>query len=149
MSRSEILWRDQYYWTLRYVILLWLSLICMLPFDLAQFDEEDQKGQTASKIEEIAKSNLSRAGVEREAAGILLARLYTRYVGSRHHGNHPHWNRKDMASKFPSFLEWCLSTVRQPKGPFTVSSSVSFGNGLIVRDIGIDYWLSSDTLRGD
>ncbi len=84
MSRSEILWRDQYYWTLRYVILLWLSLICMLPFDLSQFDEEDQKGQTASKIEDIANSNLSRAGVEREAAGILLARLYSRCVGLRY-----------------------------------------------------------------
>lgn len=72
--------QDQYYWSLRYVMLLWLSLICMLPFDLSQFDEEDQAGRTAAQIEEIAKSNLSRAGVERDAAAILLARLYTRYI---------------------------------------------------------------------
>lgn len=65
-------------WYLRYVMLLWLSLICMLPFDLEQFDEHEHRGQTASHVESVAKSDLSKAGVERDAAAVLLCRLYTR-----------------------------------------------------------------------
>jgi hypothetical protein len=67
-------------WALRYVILLWLYLICMIPFDLAQFDEAENIGATAAAIESIAKAYLGRAGLEREAAVLLLSRLYMRYV---------------------------------------------------------------------
>lgn len=66
-------------WALRYVVLLWLSLICMIPFDLAQFDEAEQVGQTANTIESLAKGFLGYAGLEREGAAILLSRLYLRY----------------------------------------------------------------------
>jgi hypothetical protein len=66
-------------WPLRYVMLLWLSLICMLPFDLAQFDEPDDVGRTASSMEALAKLYLDKAGIEREGAAILLSRLYSRY----------------------------------------------------------------------
>ena len=69
---------EQERWPLRYVMLLWLSLICMLPFDLAQFDEPENVGKTASDIESVAKSYLGKAGVEREGAATLLARLYAR-----------------------------------------------------------------------
>jgi hypothetical protein len=67
-------------WALRYVILLWLYLICMIPFDLVQFDEAENIGATAAAIESIAMAYLGRAGLEREAAVLLLSRLYTRYV---------------------------------------------------------------------
>lgn len=59
-------------------MLLWLSLICMLPFDLAQFDEPESLGKTARDLEDAAKSHLGKAGVEREGAAIMLARLYAR-----------------------------------------------------------------------
>lgn len=65
-------------WPLRYVTLLWLSLICMLPFDLVQFDEPESLGKTASDIESVAKAYLDKAGIEREGAAILLSRLYAR-----------------------------------------------------------------------
>ena len=65
-------------WALRYVILLWLYLICMIPFDLVQFDEAGSIGATAATIESIAMTYLGRAGLEREAAVLLLSRLYTR-----------------------------------------------------------------------
>jgi hypothetical protein len=67
-------------WALRYVVLLWLSLVCMIPFDLVQFDETDGVGQTATAIESLAKKFLGKAGLEREGAAILLSRLYMRYV---------------------------------------------------------------------
>lgn len=68
----------QRYWSLRYIMLLWLSLICLLPFDLDQFDEHEDRGRTASNMEAVAKTHLCKAGVERDAASILLSRLYTR-----------------------------------------------------------------------
>jgi hypothetical protein len=64
-------------WALRYAVLLWLSLICIIPFDLAQLDE-DADGETADALEGLARPLLGRAGLERDAAALLLARLYMR-----------------------------------------------------------------------
>ena len=52
----------------------------MIPFDLVQFDEAENIGATAAAIESIAMAHLGRAGLEREAAVLLLSRLYTRCV---------------------------------------------------------------------
>jgi hypothetical protein len=65
-------------WSLQYVTLLWLSLICKLPFDLAQFDEPGQIGKTATEIEAFGKKNLERSGLEREGAALLLSHFYAR-----------------------------------------------------------------------
>ncbi|KAJ6613342.1 TBCD protein [Mycena sp. CBHHK59/15] len=80
-------------WALRYVLLLWLALICMLPFDLAQFDDDAEGGDggTAAGLEALARGFLGRAGLEREGAALLLARLYT---------------RKDTRARFGGFLGW-------------------------------------------
>ncbi len=37
-------------WELRYVCLLWLSLICMIPFDLAKFDRPDQRAKGHNRL---------------------------------------------------------------------------------------------------
>jgi hypothetical protein len=51
----------------------------MIPFDLAQFDDINHVGRMAAAIETIAKSYLGKAGVERDAASLLLSRVYMRY----------------------------------------------------------------------
>jgi hypothetical protein len=66
-------------WSTQHVALLWISLICMIPFDLAQFDEVGREGQTAAIIEAIAKQSLATSGIVRDSAAILLSRLYVRY----------------------------------------------------------------------
>ena len=71
---------SRFEWALRYVLLLWLNIICIIPFDLAQFDEPEDIGRTAASLQTIAKKYLSNAGLERDGAALLLARLYTRYV---------------------------------------------------------------------
>ncbi|KAJ7095891.1 TBCD protein [Mycena belliarum] len=89
--------REPRQWALRYAALLWLALICMIPFDLAQFDEHAD-GETADALEGLARSFLNRAGLERGGAALLLARLYT---------------RKDTRVRFTAFLDWvdeCVST---------------------------------------
>ena len=68
------------YWEVFYSVLLWLSLVCMIPFDLDQFDQAHERGKTAEAIEEIAKRFLGRSGMEREGAALVLSRLFTRYV---------------------------------------------------------------------
>ncbi|KAI0670789.1 TBCD protein [Trametes maxima] len=87
---------DPLQWPLRYSVLLWLSLVCMIPFDLDQFDEVGHSGETASRIETAAKSFIGRAGVDREGAALLLSRLYM---------------RKDMAARLPDFLAYVTTTL--------------------------------------
>lgn len=72
--------QDTTQWALRYAMILWLSLIAMIPFDLAQFDEETKLGHTARSLELVGKAYLGKAGLERESAAVLLSRLYMRYV---------------------------------------------------------------------
>lgn len=78
-------------WPIQYVTLLWISLICMIPFDLSQFDEVGKEGQTAVAIEAVAKQGLTNSGIVREGAAILLSRLYV---------------RRDMLPRLPDILHW-------------------------------------------
>jgi tubulin-specific chaperone D len=66
-------------WSTRYVALLWISLICMIPFDFSQFDDDGKEGHTAIQIESLAKRSLTNSGIVRESAAILLSRFYVRY----------------------------------------------------------------------
>lgn len=109
-------------WALRYVILLWLYLICMIPFDLVQFDEAENIGATAAAIESIAMTYLGRAGLEREAAVLLLSRLYTRYVILSY--SFKLWfnvSRKDAGEGFHKFIQWSHILLREGHDVFTVS----------------------------
>lgn len=98
-------------WSLRYVVLLWLSLICMIPFDLAQLDETDRMGETAVKVESLGKFHLGKAGLEREGAASLLSRFYM---------------RKDTRSRFHEFLMWAKTTLESSPDLFTVCRKPHF-----------------------
>ena len=65
-------------WAFRYILLLWLSLVCMIPFDLEQFHEVGKEGETAMRVEAVGKSFLNKAGLDREAAALLLSKFYMR-----------------------------------------------------------------------
>ncbi|KAF9468537.1 tubulin folding cofactor D C terminal-domain-containing protein [Collybia nuda] len=96
--------QDRSNWPLRYMVLIWLSLICMLPFDLAQFDDADRVAYTATALETSAKSYLGNAGLAREGAAILLSRLYM---------------RKDTNSRFQPFIDWAHEQVLDQPDIFT------------------------------
>jgi hypothetical protein len=72
-----------HYWHLRYVLLLWLSLICRIPFDLALFDEGNGRLATSEMLLSAGDQWLDRTGLERFAAAILLSRLYMRSASIR------------------------------------------------------------------
>ncbi|KZT19455.1 TBCD protein [Neolentinus lepideus HHB14362 ss-1] len=86
--------QDAEQWALRYIVLLWLSLVCMIPFDLAQFN--DGGNDVSAQIEAVAQNHIGKAGLERDAASILLSRLYI---------------RKDVSAWFPQFLTGVQSEV--------------------------------------
>ncbi|KAH9807429.1 armadillo-type protein [Melampsora americana] len=69
-------------WEFRYIMLLWLSLICMIPFDLMHFDQipcNQQQGlKTSENIQKTGLTFLNSPGKEREAAALVLARLMLR-----------------------------------------------------------------------
>ena len=113
-------------WALRYVILLWLYLICMIPFDFVQFDETGNIGATAAAIESVAKTYLGRAGLEREAAVLLLSRLYMRYVTFLLLLNLMNVSRKDAGDRFHKFIQWSHTLLREGRDIFTVR--ILFGN---------------------
>ncbi|KAG8743529.1 hypothetical protein FRC10_011920 [Ceratobasidium sp. 414] len=86
-------------WALRYVMTLWLSLICMIPFDLARFDTPGSPPDrlVAARLDNIGKLYLRYPGIERESAAMLLARLYM---------------RTDMLSHVPRHIEWTIGRIQ-------------------------------------
>jgi hypothetical protein len=70
-------------WEQRYVCLIWLSIICMVPFDLRKIDSGlIASGQRSliNRLLDIHKQYLGSTGKERDAAAILVARLLSRYL---------------------------------------------------------------------
>ncbi|KAA1133836.1 hypothetical protein PGTUg99_023888 [Puccinia graminis f. sp. tritici] len=93
---------DALLWHFRYILLLWLSLICMIPFDLSRFDKlstlQTQNLSTYQYVEKVGWSYLSLPGKEREAAALVLARLMLREDVFRSH--------------LLAFVEKCLDNLR-------------------------------------
>ncbi|KAG8991349.1 hypothetical protein FRB94_014621 [Tulasnella sp. JGI-2019a] len=92
-----------WHWQRRYVVLLWLSLIAMIPFDLALFDTERGSGTTFIALEDAGRTHLLKAGLERDAAALLLARLYA---------------RKDCRGKVVSFAQEAIVDLQKKADPF-------------------------------
>jgi|SRR5579862_1782198 len=65
-------------WQTRYILLLWLSLICLAPFDLATISSEDNGKDLVTRLIDLSKSGLSSAGKDRDACAILCARVLSR-----------------------------------------------------------------------
>ena len=66
-------------WEMRFVLLLWLALVCMLPFDLARFDQSSSTSQPAVDVVlSVGKRYLASSGKERDAAAYLLGRVFVR-----------------------------------------------------------------------
>ena len=68
---------DHTVWHQRYILLLWLSLICMLPFDLAVLDSDTGIESDAAKILTVAKRYLVATDKVRGSASVLVSRLVT------------------------------------------------------------------------
>ncbi|RKO90123.1 tubulin folding cofactor D C terminal-domain-containing protein [Blyttiomyces helicus] len=67
-------------WEMRYILLLWLSLICMVPFDLRRVDSGVGKDTVplVDRILALGRSYLFVVGKEHEAATVLMTKVLTR-----------------------------------------------------------------------
>lgn len=63
---------DSASWELRYLVLLWLSVACRLPFNL------DQLQGCAEIVPLVGYNHLTSASKERDGARAVLARYYSR-----------------------------------------------------------------------
>ncbi|KAJ3104846.1 hypothetical protein HDU97_008816 [Phlyctochytrium planicorne] len=95
---------DYKLWSCRYILILWLSLIVMIPFNLSTIDSNavDSDGKPekgiAQRLIDLGNSYLGKSGVEYQAASVLLARLLT---------------RKDTVNEhLPAYLEWCSKALQ-------------------------------------
>ncbi|XP_031113928.1 tubulin-folding cofactor D [Ipomoea triloba] len=95
------------------VILLWLSILVLIPFDISSVDtsvtdsqcmSRDEPPPLALRIIECSKDYLSNAGPMRTIAGLLLSKLLT---------------RPDMLKAFNSFIDWTHEVIS------SVSNSVT------------------------
>ncbi|XP_051796853.1 tubulin-specific chaperone D isoform X1 [Acanthochromis polyacanthus] len=92
-------------WETRYMLLLWLSMTCLIPFDLYRLDGhlEAEGGKPREPIMDrilaIAKSYLVLSGSPRDAASVLVSKFMTR----------PDVKQKRLGD----FLDWSLTTVSQ------------------------------------
>ncbi|VDP89005.1 unnamed protein product [Echinostoma caproni] len=88
---------DNNTWETRYVLLLWLSILIMVPFGLDCLDSEGQP-PIVDRILNQSKRYLSLDGRTQEAASFLLARLVT---------------RPDVVQKhLVPIVDWCLEQLK-------------------------------------
>ncbi|XP_044531122.1 tubulin-specific chaperone D [Gracilinanus agilis] len=110
--------KDHETWETRYVLLLWLSVTCLIPFDLSRLDGNltSECGQARTsvmdRILQIAESYLVVSDKARDAAAVLISKFITR----------PDVKQKKMAD----FLDWTLSTLSK--------SSFQTMEGTIIMD---------------
>lgn len=65
-------------WQTRYVLLLWLSLICLAPFDLVSIQSSTDGQNLVTRLIDLAKQGLRSAGNDRDASAVLCARILSR-----------------------------------------------------------------------
>ncbi|XP_036159520.1 tubulin-specific chaperone D isoform X2 [Myotis myotis] len=94
--------KDHETWETRYMLLLWLSMTCLIPFDFTRLDGNlhTQPGQTrmsiTDRILQIAQSYLVVSDKARDAAAVLVSKFIT---------------RPDVKQKMADFLDWSLCTL--------------------------------------
>lgn len=97
--------KDTETWETRYILLLWLSMTCLIPFDLSRLDGHlstvpgTNRESTMDRILEVAKSFLRVSDKSRDAASVLVSKFVTR----------PDVKQKRLGD----FLDWCLTTISQ------------------------------------
>uniref|UniRef100_A0A8C3C4T8 Tubulin-specific chaperone D n=1 Tax=Cairina moschata TaxID=8855 RepID=A0A8C3C4T8_CAIMO len=108
-------------WETRYMLLLWLSMICLIPFDLARFDgntvseEGHARMPTMDRILKVAKCYLVVSDKARDAAAVLVSKFIVR----------PDVRQKRMAD----FLDWTLSMLS--KSSFQTMEGTVVMNGML------------------
>ena len=87
--------KDYETWETRYVLLLWMSIVILIPFDLASVDSSANEILVQSLIS-LCKKYLSDAGPTRDMAAVLLSKLFS---------------RKDTIKHLQEYISWAIDTL--------------------------------------
>ncbi|KAF6727713.1 Tubulin-specific chaperone D [Oryzias melastigma] len=99
--------KDLETWETRYMLLLWLSMACLIPFDLSRLDGHleaaggKKEELVMNRILAIAKSYLTVTDSPRDAASVLISKFMTR----------PDVKQKCLGE----FLDWTLTMIFQSR----------------------------------
>ncbi|KAB0802179.1 hypothetical protein PPYR_04365 [Photinus pyralis] len=110
---------DSETWSTRYVLLLWLSIIVMIPFHMSRLDgfnssSDDSQKPIMSRVMNVCKQYALVPDKCRDAAAYLAARFLTRYdVKEQHLSSFFEWACKlSIASDSIVFVKYgCLASV--------------------------------------
>ncbi|KAJ7989966.1 hypothetical protein DPEC_G00309950 [Dallia pectoralis] len=97
--------KDPETWETRYMLLLWLSMTCLIPFDLSRLDghltsdPSQAREPIMDRILVVAKSYLMVSDKSRDAASVLVSKFVTR----------PDVKLRRLAD----FLDWSLTSISQ------------------------------------
>ncbi|MBN3310433.1 TBCD protein, partial [Amia calva] len=100
--------KDHETWETRYMLLLWLSMTCLIPFDLSRLDGHlvaepgHSRVPVMDRILAVAKSYLIVSDKARDAAAVLVSKFVVR----------PDVKQKRLAD----FLDWSLSSMSAASG---------------------------------
>lgn len=70
--------REEQYWETRYILVLWLSLVVIVPFDLSRIDMMYENHSIIQRTLSKMKEFLHFPSKESESAGLVIAKLLTR-----------------------------------------------------------------------
>eukprot|EP01084_Bolivina_argentea_P309179 534770_1 len=87
---------DSSTWENRYILLLWLSMLVLVPFDIGTIDSSATSTLTCTVVH-LCRSTLSDAALTREAAAVCLGSLLTR----------PDMNTTPLEN----FMRWCTEVL--------------------------------------
>eukprot|EP00794_Sanderia_malayensis_P017380 gene17380-19119_t len=107
--------QDSHTFATNYILLLWLSIICMIPFDLTRLDGSsvNKERSVIDRILETAKQYLGVVHKSRDAAAMLISKFVTR----------PDVNKRCLAP----FLDWSLVTLVKCKHAYGIPQDILYG----------------------
>lgn len=69
---------EEYHWEIPYILLLWLSIVVLVPFDLSTLEAEDTGVGLLDTVVSVCKEFLADSGRTKDVAAMLLANLLSR-----------------------------------------------------------------------
>ena len=69
---------NEHYWQVPYILVLWLSIIVLVPFDLTTIDSQRSQEVLVKRIINIGTAHCVDPGKIRDGAAVLLSKLITR-----------------------------------------------------------------------
>ncbi|XP_041362453.1 tubulin-specific chaperone D-like [Gigantopelta aegis] len=98
--------QDYASWETRYMLLLWLSIVCMIPFDLKRLDnttalaiKQGARATVMNRILQVGEMYLTVNDKSRDAAAYLISRFMTRLDVKK--------------EKLPEFIDWSLQILHE------------------------------------